>query len=562
MTGDDVSQDLESITLNTGQRLALNLDSHIVIDAGAGTGKTMTIVERVVQHYLEEDQRATRILPKPERPRKLEGGSLVSPASERMNLEDWNGLLPSEVVLLTFTVAAADQMRDKLRQKISRLRPGSYSTSNDYDADPRITHPGFPEQLLMLLEDAPIGTIDSFFNQLVAPYRSFLGDDFGEDVVTESEILRIVEQSINTLWRLPNSPNLYGDAVDAGIPANEVASVLAARDRLSQHYSGRNRATKILRPLIFKSIFISEGERGLLGSNKRINPELLQARLMSSVRTEDIEEVTDSIHSIIEDFVDCARSYPRLSSGKWGSGTRIHVLSTLSDEGPPREDWEKLVWLSRVFMCITGSGLLDKDDWKAFPRGNLPNDKNNPWPAGISSYTALREPDRSNVRDTWKDCQTRAKDILFSEVGQRVKHHSLLALILDDRIGTNIPENAPFNLTHLPTELPERLRIGTNPQSYSFNMQSEARNLDDIRSILLGLEGIVDVLKEREEVHEHRDVSLLAGDLLLDSCPRVCRTFYPEPLISALDSIDDNTWRDDHIHRAYVALEKLELNPD
>ena len=151
----------------------------------------MTIVERVVQHYLEEDQRATRILPKPERPRKLEGGSLVSPASERMNLEDWNGLLPSEVVLLTFTVAAADQMRDKLRQKISRLRPGSYSTSNDYDADPRITHPGFPEQLLMLLEDAPIGTIDSFFNQLVAPYRSYLGDDFGEDVVTESEILRM-----------------------------------------------------------------------------------------------------------------------------------------------------------------------------------------------------------------------------------------------------------------------------------------------------------------------------------------------------------------------------------
>ena len=26
--------------LNTAQRLALNLDSHIVVDAGAGTGKT------------------------------------------------------------------------------------------------------------------------------------------------------------------------------------------------------------------------------------------------------------------------------------------------------------------------------------------------------------------------------------------------------------------------------------------------------------------------------------------------------------------------------------------
>ena len=32
--------------LNTGQRLALNIDSHIVVDAGAGTGKTSTIVDR------------------------------------------------------------------------------------------------------------------------------------------------------------------------------------------------------------------------------------------------------------------------------------------------------------------------------------------------------------------------------------------------------------------------------------------------------------------------------------------------------------------------------------
>ena len=57
--------------LNTAQRLSLNLDSHIVIDAGAGTGKTSTIVDRVIEHYLSEDQRATRILPKPTRPAQL-----------------------------------------------------------------------------------------------------------------------------------------------------------------------------------------------------------------------------------------------------------------------------------------------------------------------------------------------------------------------------------------------------------------------------------------------------------------------------------------------------------
>ena len=42
--------------LNRAQLLALNLDSHIVVDAGAGTGKTSTIVDRVIEHYLSENQ--------------------------------------------------------------------------------------------------------------------------------------------------------------------------------------------------------------------------------------------------------------------------------------------------------------------------------------------------------------------------------------------------------------------------------------------------------------------------------------------------------------------------
>jgi len=562
MTKSNVEDDSAPLTLNTGQRLALNLDSHIVIDAGAGTGKTMTIVERVVQHYLEKDQRATRLLPKPERPRELEGGTLISPSSQRMNLQDWEGLLPAEVVLLTFTVAAADQMRDKLRKKISRLQSGSFTTSGEVDADPRITHEGFPEQLLMLLEDAPIGTIDSFFNQLVSPYRSYLGDEFGEDVVTESDIIRITEQSINTLWRLPNSANLYGDAVDAGIPSNDVEAVLAARDRITQHYSGRNRATSILNPIISKSIFISEGERGLLGLDGRVDPERLQQRLMSSIRSEDIEEVTITIQSIIEEFIDCVRSYPKLWADGWEAGTRIDVLSSLSDEGPPTDDWQRLIWLSRVFMCIVGGSLLEVDGWNPFPSGKLPDNHNYPWRPGIESYTALKGQDKSTVQDIWKNCQLRASNLLGSDAGQRVKHHSLLALILDSREGTIVPEYARFNLSHLPEDLPERLPNGISPERYSFNIEAEARNLDDIRTILRGLAGIVDALKEREEVHEHRDVALLAGDLLLDSCPRICRTFYPEPLISALDSIGENTWRDDHIHRAYVVLDEMDANPE
>ena len=75
--------------LNTAQLLALNLDSHIVVDAGAGTGKTSTIVDRVIEHYLCEDQRATRILPKPERPSRLQSGLLVAGSAERIDLRKW-----------------------------------------------------------------------------------------------------------------------------------------------------------------------------------------------------------------------------------------------------------------------------------------------------------------------------------------------------------------------------------------------------------------------------------------------------------------------------------------
>ena len=49
--------------LNRGQVLGLNLDMHVVLDAGAGTGKTACIIQRILEHYLSEDQRATRLLP-------------------------------------------------------------------------------------------------------------------------------------------------------------------------------------------------------------------------------------------------------------------------------------------------------------------------------------------------------------------------------------------------------------------------------------------------------------------------------------------------------------------
>ena len=159
--------------LNTAQRLALNIDSHIAIDAGAGTGKTSTIIRRVIQHYLSTDQRATRILPTPTRPSKLYGGMLYSSASERMDPNSWGGLLPGEVVLLTFTNSAAEELKEKLRKALFTLQPGPIGKAGLKQGDPRIANRGIIETLQTLLEDAPIGTIDSFFNRLISPYLSF-----------------------------------------------------------------------------------------------------------------------------------------------------------------------------------------------------------------------------------------------------------------------------------------------------------------------------------------------------------------------------------------------------
>ena len=50
------------IKLNRGQLFGLDLDRHIALDAGAGTGKTLVMAKRYVQHLLTRDQRSTRLL--------------------------------------------------------------------------------------------------------------------------------------------------------------------------------------------------------------------------------------------------------------------------------------------------------------------------------------------------------------------------------------------------------------------------------------------------------------------------------------------------------------------
>ena len=64
--------------------------------------------------------------------------------------------------------------------------------------------------------------------------------------------------------RLASDRSRIGDAVDAGIPAHIATEVLSARDRVAQHYSGRTSASRVLRALVGKSVFVEESSRKVM----------------------------------------------------------------------------------------------------------------------------------------------------------------------------------------------------------------------------------------------------------------------------------------------------------
>ena len=84
------------IPFNHSQRLGLDIDRHIALDAGAGTGKTTVMAERYVQHLIASIQRSTLVLPHGPREPLSGHGSLRAPARERTNREDFTSrVLPT-----------------------------------------------------------------------------------------------------------------------------------------------------------------------------------------------------------------------------------------------------------------------------------------------------------------------------------------------------------------------------------------------------------------------------------------------------------------------------------
>ena len=121
------------------QELAINTEgSNIIISAGAGSGKTAVLTERVIT--------------------KLKNGTHIN-----------------ELLILTFTNNAAAEMKERIKKAISKI-------------------PELSEEM-NLIESASITTFDAYVLSLVKKYHYYLNLDAGLSII-DSSIIKLEKQKI------------------------------------------------------------------------------------------------------------------------------------------------------------------------------------------------------------------------------------------------------------------------------------------------------------------------------------------------------------------------------
>ncbi|RPG78161.1 MAG: hypothetical protein CBC77_004755, partial [Euryarchaeota archaeon TMED117] len=247
------------IPFNRSQRLGLNLDQHIALDAGAGTGKTTVMAERYVQHLLSSEQRATCVLPAPLRNEPYGAGRVKAAKKDRTPLNEWKGLLPQEIVAITFTRKAAAELRSRIRSRIQSLRAEPVKKTDRLGIhDPRLRHQGDVSMLMSLLEAAPISTIDSFLGEVLAPHIDLVALHLSRDQLPDEQAPLLRTQALNAAWRIRNAR----DGFEAGL-TKSCEEFIEARNRLAIRLGGQSSAQTVLTGLLESSLFVEESKRRL-----------------------------------------------------------------------------------------------------------------------------------------------------------------------------------------------------------------------------------------------------------------------------------------------------------
>src|SRR6185503_5216001 len=142
-------------TMTDSQHAALTARGNVLVVAGAGTGKTHTLIERCCSFLIEE------------------GCSL------------------DEILMVTFTDAAAAEMRKRIRTRLAK----NVSESNDSRLTRRL------EEQIALLDSAYISTLHSFCLRLVRDHfhdeRLRLDPEFA--VLTEEQVHQLRNNTLDSL---------------------------------------------------------------------------------------------------------------------------------------------------------------------------------------------------------------------------------------------------------------------------------------------------------------------------------------------------------------------------
>ena len=538
------------VDFNRSQSLGLDVDRHIAIDAGAGTGKTTVMASRYIQHLLSRQQRSTILLPPAPRIPLQGQGAIRCPARERTSLEEWPGLLPTETVAITFTRKAASELKARIRKEITKLRAQKPSKEDEIGVhDTRLRNQGDVAMLLSLLDDAPISTIDSFLSSIVTPWIGLVSEDPATEQIDEDSSIILREEAIRAAWRLQSST----DGVELGLTGN-IEGFLESRNRLSVLLGGQNSSATVVRGMLKKSLFVEEASRKLNIEN------------VTELNVEDFESLfIDPVSDFIDDWYDEFRPLITQWCNHWLDGSAGFILGADEPVGMTRFRYiqylctiscdsqiEKLQWIWLVSHSIIAESNLKKMNCKPLHHHRPPKSKG--WPSGILSNRdcELAKDVQTLILTNVKTVSDEIREIMATNEAFLLRNLGNASFLFNPVINT--PVEVPGQLAHPPRlDLPlpqippaKELRLST---------QLELQIISDLFVVHKGIREILTKLKAIEGVRDHDDMHRLAEDLLLTRCPSVCRKWYPPNVRDALDSMGNQPWKDDHLSRAITASE-------
>ena len=555
------------ISFNRSQRLGLNLDQHIALDAGAGTGKTTVMAERYVQHLLSAEQRATYVLPPPIRQEPFGSGKVLAAKRDRTPLNEWKGLLPQEIVAITFTRKAASELRSRIRQRIQCLRANPVKEQDRMGVhDPRLRHQGDVSMLMSLLEAAPISTIDAFLSEILAPHIDLVAIHLSREQLPEEKAPLLRSQALNAAWRIRNAR----DAIEAGM-LQSVDEFIAARNRLAIRLGGQQSAQTVLQGLLESSLFVEESKRRLRSRSIRANlpwdgTNPPDDRLIEDMILQEchhlIDPVVEDVHQILNEWVDVFLQYHSIfvaPAQTETTSTRFNQLAHLARETLPDAPTERLQWLYQVVSSATSLNQLSEVKPTSLKGGNFPRSNSLAgWPAGLMTWSSvLKGKDektlKTQISAAASDAAQRLQDRIHDPTdGRLVFMLSKVAYCLNpSRSFAHRDANERYDYESLGLELSSeppqaKLRV-------SRELQVEV--LNDLYLVHSGCQDLLRHLKSQEEAHDFDDVQVMVGDLLLARCPAIVRHWYPAEAVQALDDLGDEPWSDDHIRRALTILQ-------